>query len=65
MKVEASEISDNYQVGDVCMLKEPEEGHPIVFTTHRVDMDRGVVYYYKLNGIEESIGISNIKRVNI
>ena len=65
MKVETSEFIDNYQVGDVCMFKKSEEGHPSVFTTHKVDMDYGVVYYYKLDGIEESIGISYIKKINI
>jgi hypothetical protein len=63
MKVETCEISDNYQLGDICMFKKAEEGHPRVFTTHKVDMDCGVVYYYKLDGVEESIGISYIKKL--
>lgn len=57
-------ISD-YKVGDVCIFVEPEEGHPRVFTTHKVDMNWGVVYYYKLNGVEETIGISYIKKLNL
>jgi hypothetical protein len=65
MKVETSEISDNYQLGDVCMFKKSEEGHPRVFTTHKVDMNYGVVYYYKLDGVEESIGTSYINKINL
>jgi hypothetical protein len=65
MNIKQSEISDNYQVGDVCIFKKEEEGHPRVFTTHKVDMDYGVVYYYKLDGVEESIGISYIKKINL
>jgi hypothetical protein len=61
--VQTSEISANYQVGDVCQFKKSEEGHPIIFTTHKVDMDYGVVYYYRLDGTEESIGTSYIKKV--
>jgi predicted amino acid racemase len=53
MKIKQSEISDNYQVGDVCIFRKAEEGHPRVFTTHKVDMDYGLVYYYKLDGVEE------------
>jgi hypothetical protein len=64
-KMKQSEISDNYQVGDVCQFKKAEEGHPRVFTTHKVDMDYGVVYYYKLDGVEESIGTSYIKKINL
>ena len=63
MKVETSEISDNYQLGDICMFKKAEEGHPRVFTTHKVDMYYGIVYYYKFDGVEESIGISYIKKL--
>jgi hypothetical protein len=47
------------------MFKDEEEGHPRVFTTHKTDMDWGVVYYYKLDGTEESIGISYINKINI
>lgn len=65
MEIETSGFVDDYQVGDVCMFKELEEGHPRVFTAHKVDIDCGVVYYYKLNGVEESIGISNIKKINL
>lgn len=65
MKIKQSEISDNYQVGDVCKFKKEEEGHPKVFTTHKVDMDYGVVYYYKLDGVEESIGTSYINKINL
>lgn len=63
--LEQNGFIDNYEVGDVCIFVEPEEDSPRVFTTHRVDMDFGVVYYYKLNGIEETIGISYIRKVNI
>jgi len=65
MKAKQSEILDNYQVGDVCIFRKVEEGHPRVFTTHKVDMDYGVVYYYKLDGVEESIGTSYIKKINL
>ena len=65
MKIKESEISDDYQVGDVCIFKKVEEGHPRVFTTHKVDMDYGVVYYYKLDGVEESIGTSYINKINL
>jgi len=56
-------IHNNYKVGDVCVRTDNriEEDEPQVFTTHKVDMDWGVVYYYKFNGIEESIGIASIK----
>ena len=65
MNIETSEFVDNYQVGDVCMFLQPEDDSPRVFTTHKVDMDWGVVYYYKLNGVEETIGISYIKKSNL
>ena len=65
MDIETSEFVDDYQVGDICMFIEPEEDSPRVFTTHKVDMEFGVVYYYKLNGVEETIGISNILRINL
>ena len=61
--VDTSEISENYKVGDVCQFKKSEKGHPIVFTTHKVDNDYGVVYYYMLDGTEESIGTSYIKKL--
>jgi len=64
-EVETSEFVDDYRVGDVCIFKNPEGGHPRVFTTHKADMDRGVVYYYKLDGVEESIGISYIKKITL
>jgi hypothetical protein len=60
-----SKIIENYKVGDVCAFLEAEEDSPRVFTTHKVDMDFGVVYYYKLNGVEETIGISNIRKLKI
>ena len=63
--LEQNGFIDNYEVGDVCIFVKPEEDSPRVFTTHRVDMDFGVVYYYKLNGIEETIGISYIRKLNI
>lgn len=65
MKVETSETLDDYKVGDICQFIKSEEGHPRVFTTHKVDMNWGVVYYYKMNGVEESIGISYIKKINL
>ena len=65
IEMETSGFVDDYQIGDVRMFKEPEEDSPRVFTTHKVDMDWGVVYFYKLNGVEESIGISNIKKLNL
>ena len=61
--VDTSEISENYKVGDVCQFKKSEKGHPIVFTTHKVDNVYGVVYYYMLDGTEESIGTSYIKKL--
>lgn len=63
--LEQNGFIDNYEVGDVCIFREPEDDSPRVFTTHKVDMDFGVVYYYKLNGIEETIGISYIRKLNI
>ena len=59
-------IHNNYKVGDVCVRTDNhiKEDEPKVFTTHKVDMDWGVVYYYKFNGVEESIGISYIKSFN-
>jgi hypothetical protein len=65
MTVQTSKISANYQVGDVCQFRKSEEGHPIIFTTHKVDNDYGVVYYYMLDGTEECIGTSYIKKVTI
>ena len=61
--VQTSEISANYQVGDVCQFRKSKEGHPIIFTTHKVDNDYGVVYYYMLDGTEESVGTSYIEKV--
>jgi hypothetical protein len=51
-----------YNIGDVCIMINPNEDDPKVFKTHKVDNDFGVVYYYKLNGVEETIGFSYIKK---
>ena len=63
MKTQEKIINKNYRVGDVCIRTDNDikEDEPKVFTTYKVDMDRGVVYYYKLNGVEESIGTSYIE----
>jgi hypothetical protein len=63
MKTKDNAITGNYKVGDVCIRTDNDikKDEPIVFTTHKVDMDRGVVYYYKLNGVEDSIGISYLE----
>jgi hypothetical protein len=51
-----------YNIGDVCIMINPNEDDPKVFKTHKVDNDFGVVYYFKLNGVEETIGFSYIKK---
>ncbi len=63
--IETSETLETYYIGDVCIMENPNEDDPKVFTTHKVDNDWGVVYYYKLNGVEEAIGISYIKKLKI
>ena len=62
---ETSETLETYYIGDVCIMENPNEDDPKVFTTHKVDNDWGVVYYYKLNGVEETIGISYIKKLKL
>jgi hypothetical protein len=52
-----------YNIGDVCIMINPKEDAPKVFKTHKVDNDFGVVYYYKLNGVEETIGFAYIKKI--
>jgi len=66
MKTQEKIINKDYRVGDVCIRTDNDikEDEPKVFTTHKVDMARGVVYYYKLNGVEESIGTSYIETFN-
>lgn len=63
--IETSETLETYYIGDVCIMGNPNEYDPKVFTTHKVDNDWGVVYYYKLNGVEETIGISYIKKLKL
>ena len=63
--IETSETLEKYYIGDVCIMENPNVDDPKVFTTHKVDNDWGVVYYYKLNGVEETIGISYIKKLKL
>ena len=63
--IETSETLETYYIGDVCIMENPNESDPKVFTTHKVDNDWGVVYYYNLNGVEETIGISYIKKLKV
>lgn len=65
MEIYQSVILETYNVGDVCIMLSPNKDEPKVFTTHKVDNEFGVVYYYKLNGIEETIGISNIEKLKL
>jgi hypothetical protein len=51
-----------YNIGDSIRIINPTENQPKLFTTHKVDNDFGVVYYYQLDGKEESIGFSYIKK---
>ena len=51
-----------YNIGDNIRIINPTENQPKLFTTHKVDNNFGVVYYYQLDGIEESIGFSYIKQ---
>lgn len=51
-----------YNIGDNIRIINPTENQPKLFTTHKVDNDFGVVYYYQLDGKEESIGFSYIKK---
>jgi hypothetical protein len=52
-----------YNIGDVIEIINPTKNQPKLFKTHKVDIDFGVVYYYELNGKEETIGFSYIKKV--
>lgn len=63
--IETSGTLEIYNIGDVCIMESPDKDDPKVFTTHKVDNDWGVVYYYKLNGVEETIGIANIKKLKL
>ena len=65
MNIETNGTQEIYNVGDICMIDNPNINQPKVFTTHKVDNDWGVVYYYQLNGIEETIGISYITKLNL
>jgi len=51
-----------YNIGDNIRIINPTENQPKLFTTHKVDNNFGVVYYYQLDGKEESIGFSYIKK---
>ena len=51
-----------YNIGDNIRIINPNENQPKLFTTHKVDNNFGVVYYYQLDGKEESIGFSYIKK---
>jgi hypothetical protein len=62
---ETNTTLETYNIGDVCIMERPDEDDPKVFTTHKVDNDWGVVYFYKLNGVEETIGVSYIKKLNL
>lgn len=53
-----------FNIGDVCIRtdNDVEPNEPRVFTTHKVDMEWGVVYYYNFEGKENSIGIAYVKK---
>lgn len=51
-----------YNIGDNIIIINPTENQPKSFKTHKVDNNFGVVYYYQLDGKEESIGFSYIKK---
>lgn len=57
--------SDEYKIGDVCMLLGFKANAPTVFTTHKVDNDYGIVYYYTMEGIEDSIKIDQIIKIDV
>jgi hypothetical protein len=54
--------SNTYNVGDIIRIICPYPGRPEVFMTHKVDNDYGVVYYYRLDGKEETIGFNYIEK---
>ena len=55
-----------YQVGDLLMLISiPMHLQPTIFRTHKVDNEWGVVYYYGYDGVEQSIGVSYVKKIFI
>lgn len=64
MNVHQSNKAKIFKVGDVCIRTDngiaPNE--PKVFTTHKVDMEWGVVYYYNFEGKENSIGIAYVEK---
>ena len=65
-KEEAKQVNTKqimYNIGDVIEIINPTKNQPKLFKTHKVDIDFGVVYYYELNGKEETIGFSYIKKV--
>jgi hypothetical protein len=59
---QVSEKQVMYNIGDVIEIINPTKNQPKLFKTHKVDIDFGVVYYYQLNGKEETIGFSYIKK---
>lgn len=67
MDVYESNQSKIFTIGDVCIRTDNgvKPNEPRVFTTHKVDMEWGVVYYYNSEGKENSIGIAYVDRIKI
>jgi hypothetical protein len=58
--------NESPKVGDLLMLTLiPEPLQPTIFRTHKVDNEWGVVYYYRYDGVEQSIGMAYVKKVSI
>tara|TARA_R110000772_G_scaffold74129_2_gene161589 strand:+ start:264 stop:488 length:225 start_codon:yes stop_codon:yes gene_type:complete len=61
-----TENRNTYQPGDVLTSDKFRtcENVPYTFRTHKVDAERGVAYYYKRNGQEDSMGFSYLRKAN-